>query len=128
VRLFSICAIVVAFGFVTSGNAKPPVILTEADSGHLVALRTGQELDLNLKSNPSTGYGWVQADTETSVLVVLGKPAHKPGNPLPGASGLESWKFRAVERGAQTLKLEYRRPWEKNASPANTIVLHVIVR
>jgi hypothetical protein len=41
---------------------------------------------LNLKSNPSTGYSWVQADTKTPVLVVvLGKPAYKRVAQLPGA-------------------------------------------
>jgi inhibitor of cysteine peptidase len=129
VKPLSICVTILAFGVVASGNAEPPAIITEADSGHLVALRIGQELVLNLKSNPSTGYRWVQADTKSPGLVVVGKPAYKPGKPLPGASGVESWKFRAVERGTQTLKLEYRRPWEKKNTPAaNTIVLHVTVR
>jgi inhibitor of cysteine peptidase len=123
----SICVTVLAFG-VVSGNAEPPAIITEADAGHLIALRIGRELVLNLESNPSTGYRWVQADTETPVLIVFGKPAYKQGSPLPGAGGVESWTFRAVERGAQTLKFEYRRPWEKNTPPANTIVLHVTVR
>ena len=127
-RILSIWITFLAFGVVASGSAGPLVVMTEADSGHRIALRIGQELFLNLKSNPSTGYSWIRADTETSVLVMLGKPAYKPGSPLPGASGMESWKFRAVERGAQTLKLEYRRPWEKNTPPANTIVLYVTVR
>jgi inhibitor of cysteine peptidase len=127
VKFLSICVIVLAFGVIASGKAEPPAMITEADSAHPVALRIGQELVLKLKSNPSTGYLWVQAETETPGLVVLGKPAYKPGSALPGVSGVESWKFRAVKRGAQTLKLEYRRPWEKNTPPANTIVLHVTV-
>ena len=100
---------VLVFGVVAGGSAEPPAVMTEADSGHLVALRVGQELVLNLKSNPSTGYGWVLADTEAPVLVVLGKPAYKPGGPLPGGGGVETWTFRAAGRGAQTLKLGCRR-------------------
>jgi inhibitor of cysteine peptidase len=122
------CVTALVFGVVASGSAEPPAVMTEADSGHLVSLRIGQELVLNLKSNPSTGYGWVQADTETPILVVLGKPAYKPDGPSTGSDGVESWEFGAVKRGAQTLKLEYRRPWEKNTPPANTMVLHVTVR
>jgi inhibitor of cysteine peptidase len=128
VKLSSIWVTVLAFGVIVSGNAEPPPIITEADSRHLVALRIGQELVLNLKSNPSTGYRWVQADTETPGLVLVGGPVYKPGSTLLGASGVESWKFRAVKRSAQTLKLEYRRPWEKNTPPANAIVFHVTVR
>lgn len=127
-RLLSILVTVLAFAVVGSGNAETPAIITEANSGLRVPLRIGQEVVLNLKSNPSTGYRWVQTDTEQPALVMLDKPAYMPSISLPGASGVESWKFRAVRRGAQTLKLEYRRPWEKNAPPANTIVLHVTVR
>lgn len=127
-KLLSTWAAVLALAVVATANAEPPAIVTEADSGHLVALRIGQELVLRLKSSPSTGYGWVQADANAPVLVALGKPAYKTGGPLPGASGVESWKFKATVRGAQTLKLEYRRPWEKNTPPANTIVFRVTVR
>jgi inhibitor of cysteine peptidase len=101
--------------------------MTEADSGHPVALRIGQELILTLNSNPSTGYSWIRTDTEPPLLVTLGKPVYKSGGPLPGASGVEFWKFRALKHGAQTLKLEYRRPWEKNTRPADTMVLHVTI-
>lgn len=51
-KILSICVTVLAFGVIATGNAKPPAIITEADSGHLVALGIGQELVLNPKSNP----------------------------------------------------------------------------
>jgi predicted secreted protein len=66
--------IVLTFGLFASGSAEPLAMKTEADSGHRVALRIGQELILTLNSNPSTGYRWMRTDTETSVLVTLGKP------------------------------------------------------
>ena len=119
--------IVLTFGLFASGSAEPSAMKTEADSGHRVALRTGQELFLTLNSNPSTGYGWMRTDTETSVLVTLGKPAYRPGGRLLGASGTELWKFRAKRNGVLTLKLEYRRPWEKKARSADTMVLHVTI-
>jgi inhibitor of cysteine peptidase len=126
-RLLSIWIIVLGFGLFAGGSAEPPAMRTEADSGHAVALRIGQELILALNSNHSTGYSWIRTDTETPVLVTLGKPEYKSGGPLPGASGLEIWKFRAVRRGAQTLELEYRRPWEKHTQPADTVILHVTI-
>jgi predicted secreted protein len=127
-RLLSIWIIVLAFGLCAGSSAEPPAVRTEADSGHAVALRTGQELVLTLNSNHSTGYSWIRADAETPVLVTLGKPEYKSGGPLPGASGVEIWKFRAARRGAQTLELEYRRPWEKHTQPAKTMILHVTIQ
>jgi inhibitor of cysteine peptidase len=119
--------IVLTFALFASGSAEPPATKTEADSGHRVALRIGQELILTLKSNPSTGYRWMRSDTETSVLVTLGKPAYQAGGRLLGASGTELWKFRAERNGVLTLKLEYRRPWEKNTQSADTMILHVTI-
>jgi inhibitor of cysteine peptidase len=119
--------IVLTFGLFASDSAEPPAMKTEADSGHQVALRTGQELILTLKSNPSTGYRWMRTDTETAVLVTLGKPAYQPGGRLLGASGTELWKFRAKRNGVLTLKLEYQRPWEKNTQSAGTMILHVTI-
>jgi inhibitor of cysteine peptidase len=128
VKLLSIWIIVLEIGLLASGSAEPPVVRTEADSGHPVTLRIGQELILTLNSNHSTGYSWIRADTGRPDLVTLGKPAYKSSGPLLGASGVEFWKFRAVQPGGQTLKLEYRRPWEKNIQPANTVFFPVTVR
>jgi predicted secreted protein len=119
---------VLAAGLFTSGGAEPPVVRAEADSGHSVALRIGQELVLTLNSNHSTGYSWIRTDTGTPVLVTLGEPAYKTDSRLLGASGVEVWKFRAAQRGGQTLKLEYRRPWEKHTKAADTMVLHVTIQ
>jgi inhibitor of cysteine peptidase len=119
--------IVLAFSLFVSGSAEPPAMKTEADSGHRVALRIGQELILTLNSNPSTGYCWMRTDTETPVLVTLGKPTYQPGGRLLGASGVELWKFRPEREGMLTLKLEYRRPWEKKTRSADTMVLHVTI-
>jgi predicted secreted protein len=127
VKLLSVWIIVLAVGLHSSGSMEPPVVRTETDSGHSVTLRIGQELVLTLNSNHSTGYSWIRTDTGTPVLVTLGEPEYKSGGPLLGASGAEVWKFRAAQRGRQTLKLEYRRPWEKHTRPAETMVLHVTV-
>jgi hypothetical protein len=61
--------IVLAFVLFASGGAEPPAMKIEADSGHRVALRIGQELILTLNSNPSTGYRWMRTDTETPALL-----------------------------------------------------------
>jgi predicted secreted protein len=44
---------------------------------------------------------------------------------LPGVGGFETWKLRATKVGRETLKFEYRRPWEKNVSPAKTVLFNV---
>jgi inhibitor of cysteine peptidase len=117
-----------ALTLVVSGTAASPTTITAADAGHPITLRIGEELVLNLECNPSTGYDWFLTDAKNPVLSSLGKPAYVQGRSTPGAGGIESWNFRASAAGTQTLKLEYRRPWEKNTSPAKTAIFQVTVR
>ena len=125
-----ISALVITTLALTFANsiAESPTTITVANVAHPVTLRIGEKLVLNLESNPSTGYDWFLTATKNSVLSIRGKPAYKRTRSMPGAGGIESWNFLAVEAGAQTLKLEYRRPWEKNTPPAKTVIFHITVR
>jgi predicted secreted protein len=40
---------------------------------------------------------------------------------------MTGFRFRAVRSGTDTLKLVYRRPWEKEQSPARTFLVHIRV-
>jgi inhibitor of cysteine peptidase len=116
------------FTLASSIIAASPTTITAADAGHPITLRIGEELVLKLECNPSTGYDWFLTEQKNSVLSSLGKPTYEQGRSMPGAGGIESWNFRAAAAGAQTLKLEYRRPWEKDTSPAKTVIFQITVR
>lgn len=114
--------------FVSCGLAAAPRTITEADADHDVGLAVGQKLVLKLQSNPSTGYRWSLAESETPVLVSLGKPSYQARAALPGSGGVETWTLRAAKIGSERLKFEYRRPWETQLPPAKTLRFRVIVR
>jgi inhibitor of cysteine peptidase len=113
--------------FAGRSTTASPTLLTATDVGRPITLRLGDELVLNLECNPSTGYDWFLAYAKNPVLSIRGKPACQQSRSMPGAGGLESWNFRASGAGAQKLKLEYRRPWEKNTSPVKTVVFDITV-
>jgi inhibitor of cysteine peptidase len=86
---------------------------------------------LTLGANPTTGYGWVFDDQSTHIVAREGKPtytADMPGRGLAGAGGVERWTFRAVKPGMETLRLDYRRPWEQNLAPASRVEFPVVVK
>ncbi len=126
-RLASLCIIALVLAGATDRSGATEKTITASDAGRPIELRVGQELVLNLESNPSTGYSWSLTDTRHPVLISLGKPTYKHAASVPGAGGLQSWTFRATEPGVQTLKLEYRRPWEKKV-PEKTVTFQVVVR
>jgi inhibitor of cysteine peptidase len=108
--------------------------LEEAASGSEVTLVPGQELNLALASNVTTGYQWELAHPAAALLAVLDpgtyheSPAQVGERPLAGRGGMTSFRFRAVRSGMDTLHLVYRRPWEKEQPPARTFLVHIRVR
>jgi inhibitor of cysteine peptidase len=78
-----------------------------------IELRPGQQAEIRLPSNPSTGYRWLAVEPLPQVAVLVEAPAFVAGrSDLVGTPGEERWIFRAEKPGVADLKLEYRRPWE----------------
>lgn len=111
--------------------AGKPVVVEKADAQHTLSLAPGQELVVRLASNPTTGYRWTLGEASGPVLAMSATPAYKQGahaKGLMGAGGVETWRFLAIAAGRGKLTLEYRRPWERDAAPAEAIVFDVQVR
>ena len=104
----------------------------QAQAGHSVDLRVGQELVVRLAGNPSSGFRWRLIDVlETAPLQTAGPPVLETGatsTAMPGASGTEVWRFRAGQPGPQTLRFEYRRVWEIHVEALRSLDLDVVVQ
>ena len=106
-----------------------PVTASLSDAGGEAALLPGQPLVVRLPSNPSTGYSWTYKVVGDDVLrldSVSGVTAAKDG--MAGAPGETVWSFRAQGKGIAQLSYVYTRAWEKNATPAKTFNLTVVVQ
>jgi len=103
-------------GHVTAGNIR----LSEADNGCTNSVRAGEEIEIILKGNPTTGYEWTLDSSATNRLQQLGKAEYLQDqqagkNLMVGVGGKYVFKFKAVEQGAGNIKLVYRRSWETSA-------------
>jgi inhibitor of cysteine peptidase len=104
--------------------------LTKADSGKRARVRVGNVVVVRLAGNPTTGYQWQAAATNSPALRLAGKPqytaaARSPG--VAGAGGTYTFQFQAMQPGTTTIKLFYSRPWEKNRPPAALFTVAVEV-
>lgn len=111
--------------------AGKPRVVDKADARRTIALNPGQELVVRLAANPTTGYRWILGDAPVTSLAMSATPAYRQdagAKRLMGAGGVETWRFLAIAPGRAKLTLEYRRPWERDAAPAETIVFDVQVR
>lgn len=98
------------------------------DSTERREVRPGERFAVTLNANPTTGYAWSLADDpDPTVVRPLGSSFERPADAPPGAGGQDVWTFDAVGRGAATITLVYRRPWERATPPARTHVVSVRV-
>jgi predicted secreted protein len=109
--------------------ADKVVFKVNDQAGGAVSVKLGGVLEVQLPSNHTTGYSWILAPVADPVLTSQGKAAYveSSGEGKVGAGGVETWGFKAVKTGTEGLQFEYRRPWEKNAPAAKTVVIRVTV-
>lgn len=108
-----------------TGQAVLPVDgLVRPQPDGTATLKVGQVLEIALMGNPSTGYQWqVVSDGAPALARTTGPSTPPPMDtqpPMPGAPSIARWWFRAERPGKVTVKLEYRRPWEKDVPAAQT--------
>lgn len=94
--------------------------LTEADAGRAVDLAVGDRLEIALPGNPTTGFQWEIGALDHAVVRPLGQPHFAPSSTAIGAGGVVTLRFEAVAPGTATVRLDYRRPFEKDVPPART--------
>jgi C1A family cysteine protease len=120
---------VASSAFQPCGAQEPPpqeIVVTVADDGGQIELSEDQLLVVRLLANPSTGYGWhVVPSALGGILRQADAVEFQPHSDLLGAPGTEILRFQGVRKGETTLDLEYRRPWQPHAEPAETFRLQV---
>lgn len=92
-------------------------------------LAVGEEFDIRLPSNPSTGYQWQVAALDEKVVRLVdtrwepqvGGEAGADGSPpapAVGVGGTSVLTFVGAADGRGVIRLVYVRPWEKGIAPA----------
>ena len=111
----------------TQTPADTPMRFSIQDSGKTVETCVGEELELVLEGNPTTGYAWDVVTFDSNILK-QGKSDFWPGSGLIGAGGNEVIRFQAVAAGETVVKLVHHRPFDKKEPPLRTFELTVRVK
>lgn len=108
--------------------------MKDADNGTNITARVGGTVEIEVAGNPTTGYSWETKSVNAAVLKPVGEPEYRQtprpagGQPLVGAGGTFIFRFKALAAGTSPVHLIYRRPWEKDAPPAQEFKATVVVR
>ena len=87
----------------------------------------GEGFQIELVSNPSTGYAWKWTNKQDVSIVEVSDSQYIADHPdRIGGGGKEIWKFKGVKSGTDTIKLAYNRSWESNpGADTKTIAVKV---
>ncbi len=88
------------------------VVLTEEQSDPALELKRGQEFGVRLKTDPASGNTWHLVERGGAVLV-----AEPVVETTSGDGANQLWRFRADKVRESVLKMEFKRPKDKDAVP-----------
>lgn len=92
-------------------------------------LSVNEWFSVELDSNPTTGYSWKWTNRRVvgAVVDTIGFKYQARNPVLIGSGGKEIWTFKGLRRGVDTVRMVYRRPWDRN-QPIRIRTLVVKVR
>lgn len=73
-----------------------------------------QEIKIELKGNPSTGYTWDYSLSNENSVSISKEVKYTGKDGIVGAPSIYYFKIKSHSPGNSTLTLEYKRPWEEN--------------
>ena len=113
-------------GCKTSGGPKEMLTVNRKDSNTQVVLSAGQELQVVLLENPTTGFRWQMQSRGEPVLQLVDDSFDPPASGV-GKGGTRRWRFKAAQKGSAGIEIVYRRASEQDQPPAETFRLTVRV-
>jgi inhibitor of cysteine peptidase len=108
-----------------------PIDLGESDDGKSVSVDVGRRVRIRLAGNPTTGYSWFLMPIEGQAVKANGEVEYKPNAQQPGmvgGGGTFELVLRAVQAGKSSVRMEYKRPWEKDTPPIRKFAVTLAVR
>ena len=104
--------------------------ITMADNGGYVYVKTGDEVKLELESNPTTGYDWSYITKPDQNVLLETNYDYIPDDAsgkLVGSGGKGVWTYKALKSDTVVIEMAYSRSWE-STPPNKTFIVKVIVQ
>lgn len=129
--LISILLFIVACGSIST--ATPTETTTETieatDPDQPIQVSAGNEFNIVVQSNPSTGYHWeLISDLDRNIVEFISKDYKADEPVLIGSGGVDIWVFKAVNSGETTITLGSYPPSNDVVDPEQTLTFAVIVK
>jgi inhibitor of cysteine peptidase len=109
---------------IASYNKVSLVNSTMQGGQEAIKVSNGHEFTITLQSNPGTGYQWTPTFNRTILNLVSHE--YKPASTkLLGSPGTDVFTFKAINHGTDTVKMIYKRSWEKESVQEKIFLVNV---
>jgi predicted secreted protein len=103
------------------------LVITE-DHAHVdVRLAVGEELEVAVEENATTGFAWDATPESGDVVEIVDNRFEPPRTRAAGAAGVRRVVVAGRRAGDAVLTLELRRPWE-TGKPRRRVPVSIAVR
>lgn len=108
---------------INAQNVKEPMVtddsqvinISKKDDGKLINIFTGDKLQIEIESNPTTGYMWYMDKKEAlEEIFIIEENFITANQDLVGSPGVQQWIMQAKKADSTVVVLSYMRPWETN--------------
>jgi inhibitor of cysteine peptidase len=123
--IFVLFGLLIVIGTCTILAPVSQSALSVEDEGKTVKVKVGNQLNVSLDGNPSTGYHWEVGPGGSTLLEQVGEAEFASDNNAVGSPGKVTLTFKAVKPGEETLQLVYHQPWETGAAPLKTFEVNI---
>lgn len=107
------------------GNQDLPMLtLTADDNGKNLTRRVGDQIAVELRENPTTGFVW-RVDPSDEHITQIATEFTPAGGALLGAGGTRIFVFRLEKAGEATISLALKRAWQEGETAATE---HFVIR
>ncbi len=116
----------IAFLLAACGGKEAGLTITDPSSP--INTAAGDEFQIVIESNPTTGYHWeIVGDLDPALQFVV-KDYNGDEPVAPGSGGVDVWKFKALSPGETHITLGYYPPSNEKTDPQQTVTFTVIAK
>jgi inhibitor of cysteine peptidase len=109
---------------IASYNKVSLVNSTMQGGQEAIKVSNGHEFTITLQSNPGTGYQWIPT-FNTTILNLVSHDYKPASTKLLGSPGTDVFTFKAINHGTDTVKMIYKRSWEKESVQEKIFLVNV---
>jgi inhibitor of cysteine peptidase len=99
--------------------------LDESDNEREIELHVGEEFEIRLPENPTTGFRWRLASNGEPACILESNFFETADHSPPGRGGSHYWRFQAAQVGLGNISLVYMRSFEQEEKSAQRFTLRV---